>query len=101
MANLQQVQDTFTDKRLSTITYSVKDIGKIFWSLDHDKAHGHNNLSIRMLKLRGDAMCKPLDMIFNQSLISGVNINRKSTKIVPILIKGHRQTLSSLLAPSL
>ena len=45
-----------TDKRLSTITFSVQDIGKIVRSLNPNKAHGHDNLSIRIVKLCGDAM---------------------------------------------
>ena len=32
-----------TDKRLSTITFSAEDIGKIIWSLNPDKLHGHDN----------------------------------------------------------
>ena len=48
-----------TDKRLSTITFSAEDIGKIIRSLNPNKSHGHDNLSIRMLKLCRDAICEP------------------------------------------
>ena len=44
-----------TDKRSSTITVLAKDIGEIIRSLNPNKAHSHNNLSICMLKLCGDA----------------------------------------------
>ena len=49
-----------TDKRLSTITFSAKNVGKIIRSLNPSKAHGHDNLSTHMLKLWGTAICEPL-----------------------------------------
>ena len=39
-----------TDKRLSTVTFSVKDIGKIIRNLDSNKVRGHDNASVWMLK---------------------------------------------------
>ena len=54
-----------TDKRLSSVTFLAEDIGKINQGLDHNKAHGHDNISIRMLKICGDTICKPLQMIFS------------------------------------
>ena len=47
-----------TDKRLSAITFAAENIGKMIWSLNPNKAHAHDNLSIRMLKLCGDAICE-------------------------------------------
>ena len=49
-----------TDERLSTVTFSARDIGKIIQNLDSNKAHGHDNLNIRMLKICGDSICVPL-----------------------------------------
>ena len=53
-----------TDKSLSTIYFSEEDILKIIRSLDPNKAHGHDNISIRMIKLCDKEICKPLHMIF-------------------------------------
>ena len=61
-----------TDDYLSTVTFSVKGIGKIIQNLDSNKAHGHDNLSIYMLKICGDSICIPLQMIFKQALLTGV-----------------------------
>ena len=80
-----------TDKLLSTITFSDEDIGKIIQSLDPNKAHGHNNLSIHMLKLCCDAICKPLETIFNQALIS-----RWFPSDCPYLIKCDKQILKTI-----
>ena len=36
----------YTDNRLSTVTFSQDDIGKTIRSLNANKAHGHDNISI-------------------------------------------------------
>ena len=46
-----------TDKRLSTVIFSAKVIGKIIQNLQSNKAHRHDNISIRMLKICGDSIC--------------------------------------------
>ena len=61
-----------TDKRLSIVAFSVEDIGKVIQNLDSNKAHRHDNISIRMLKKCGDSICKPLETIFSQALLIGV-----------------------------
>ena len=60
-----------TNKRLSSVTFSAEDIGKIIEGLDHNKAHGHDNISILMLKICDDTMCKLLEMIYSQAFTSG------------------------------
>ena len=40
-----------TEKRLSKIRFSEDDIAKIIQNLDPNKAHGHDQISIRMLKI--------------------------------------------------
>ena len=37
-----------TEKSLSTVAPSVKDIGRIIQNLDFNKAHGRDNISIRI-----------------------------------------------------
>ena len=70
---------------MSSATFSAEDIGKIIHSLDHNKAHGHDNISIHMLKICGDTICKPLKMIFSQALTSGsFPSGWKKGNIVPI-----------------
>ena len=57
----------------------------------------HNdNLSIHLLKLWGDAVCEPLEMIFNQALISSsFPSDWKKTNIVHIHRKCDKQTLKN------
>ena len=47
-------------------------MGKIIQVFSHNKAHGHDIISIRMLKICGDTICKPLEMIFSQALTSSL-----------------------------
>ena len=75
-----------TNKRLSSVTFSADDIGKIIQGIDHGKAHGHDNISFRMLKICGNTICKPLVMIFSQAFAS----EWKKGDIVPI----HKKMIS-------
>ena len=49
-----------SNKCLNSIHFSSSDIAKIISHLDLNKAHDHDMLSIRMIKLRGNSICKPL-----------------------------------------
>ena len=58
-----------TNKYLDSIHFSSNDI--IISRLDPNKAHGHDMLSIRMIKLCGNSICKPLSINFNDCLNEG------------------------------
>ena len=60
-----------TDNCLLTANFSIDNIAKIQQNLDPNKAHGHDNVSIRMLQLCGNSICKRLDLIFKQAIESG------------------------------
>ena len=48
------VDDNYiTEKRLSTVTFSAKYIEKIIQNFLLNKAHGHDNISVRILKIYG------------------------------------------------
>ena len=87
------IQD-LTNNCLSSVTFSQDDIAKIIQNSDSGKVHGHDNISIRMLKICGPAILKPLDIIFKQCVDTGVfpsELNKGN--IVPIHKKGDKQTL--------
>ena len=85
-----------TDKRLSTVTFSARDIRKIIQNLDSSKSHGHDNLSIRMLKICGDSICLPLEMIFKQALLTSMFPSEwKKGNIFPIHKKGDKQNIKN------
>ena len=85
-----------TDNSLSSINFSQDDIAKIIQNLDPNKAHGYDNVSIRMLKICGSFSFKPLEMIFKQRTEIGVFPSEwEKGNIVPIHKKGDKQTLEN------
>ena len=80
--------DYLTQSRLSSITFS-KD-------LDPKKAHGHDQISIKMLKLCSASICKPLEIIFNRCLETGTFSNDwKKGNVVPVFKKSDKRILKN------
>ena len=85
-----------TNKCLDSIHFSSSDIAKIISHLDPNKAHGHDMLSIRMIKLCGNSICKPLSIIFNDCLNEGKFPHEwKKANIVPVHRKENKQSLKN------
>ena len=85
-----------TGKRLSTINVTADDIEKINVSFNSNKAHGHDNISISMLKVCGDTICKSLELIFKQALTTGVFPPEwKKGSMVLCYKKGDKQNLKN------
>ena len=80
-----------TDAPLAKIVFTTYDIANIIKNLDSNKSHGHDNVSIRMLKICGVSICKPLEIIFRTCLNHG-NFSEewKKTNVVPIFKKGDK-----------
>ena len=77
-----------THNRLITVNFLIDDISKILQNLDSSKAHGHDKISIRMLQLCGNTICKPLELIYKQSMESGsFPSNPKTGNVVPFIKK--------------
>ena len=60
-----------TNNLLSTISFTKDDIANIIKNLNPNKAHGFDMISIRMLKICGDSILKPLELIFKSCIESG------------------------------
>ena len=85
-----------TDNRLSFVSFSHDEISKVIQNLDPNKAHSHDNISIRLLQVCGPSIYKSLEIIFNQCLETGVFPSEwKKGNIVPIHKKGDKQTLQN------
>ena len=75
------VKVTFkTHSRFNSIGFEEDDILKIIRNLHIDKAHGHDNISIRMLKICDSVVVEPLSLIFKNCIDSGIfpNLWKKS-----------------------
>ena len=57
-----------TEHTLTSCDFSEPDILQIINNQDSNKAHGHDMISILMLKLCGEAICRPLNIIFKTYL---------------------------------
>ena len=57
-----------TDQYLANIEFTKDDIKRIICKLDPNKAHGHDMISIRMLKMSGDAIIELLFKISENCL---------------------------------
>ena len=85
-----------TSKCLDSIHFSSSDIVKIISHLDPNIAHGHDMLSIRMIKLCGNSICKPLSIIFKDCLSEGKFPHEwKKANVVPVHKKGNKQSLEN------
>ena len=62
-------------KRAENVVCSIKfgsdDIAKIIHNLDPNKAHGHDMISIHMLKICGNSIYKPIQLIFRPCTENG------------------------------
>ena len=57
-------KSSLTASSLKSITISGSDILKTIISLDINKAHGHDDVSVRMLKICNNTIVEPLKMFF-------------------------------------
>ena len=74
-----------TVERLSTFEVCPGDIVKIVRSLGPNKAHGHDEMSIRMIKICATSISEPLAILFRNCLESGCFPKEwKKANIVPV-----------------
>ena len=74
---------------------------KLIQSLNSIKAHGHDDISIRMLKLCGPSVIKPLSLLFNNCLRDGVFPNNSRKQNICFKKKGNKQLVSNYCPVSL
>ena len=85
-----------TDKRLNTISFKDSDITSIIKSLKPTKAHGADNISIRMIQLCGDSITLPLTLIFKFSLRNGIfPATWKMANIIPVQKKEEKHIVKN------
>ena len=88
------------EHNLTSCDFSKPDILQITNNQDSNKAHGYDMISIRMLKLCGEAICRPLNIIFKMCLNTGkFSSEWKKGNVVPIHKKDGRQIVKNSLLP--
>ena len=76
-----------TSKRVEKITFTDDVINLIIKNLNVDKAHGWDNISIRMIKLYGKSITLILSLIFQSVLNDGVFPDDWKKVMLPHVIK--------------
>ena len=89
-------QAPYTTSLLSSIDIKESDILNILKSLDANKAHGQDDISIRMLKLSQKSILKPLKLIFENCLRTRLFPDQwKKANVVPVHKKGDKQLIEN------
>ena len=85
-----------SNKHLNDITFTSSDLSKIINDLNTNKAHGHDNISIKMIKMCGDTIITPLKLIFESAIKSGVFPDSwKKGNIIPVHKKENKSLLKN------
>ena len=93
---LPNTSSKHTNNILDTIIFPKEDIYKIIKNLDPNKAHGHDMISNRMIKLCGIFLCKPLEIIFQNCLRLGKFPSEwKKANVVPTFEKGDKRCIEN------
>ena len=72
---------------------------KIIESLHSNKAYGHDNITIRILKICGSSINKPLEMMFKQCIETGVFLSEwQNANIISIHKKSGQRNAGKLLS---
>ena len=57
-----------TKHRIETLCFGESDVIKLIKALDVSKGHGHDTISVKMIKICADSIAHPLTLIFQSSL---------------------------------
>ena len=95
-SDLPSVLLTETDKLLSTIHFTSDETLKIIKNLYPNKAHGHDMISIWILKICDASICKPQELIFRSCLENGkFPAEWKKANVVPAHKKRDKRNLKN------
>ena len=72
--------------RLTSTSFNDESILKIIRALDVNKAHGHDDISIRMIKLCDKSIIPAISLIYKNCINSGISPNiLKKSNVVPFI----------------
>ena len=93
---LPKSQIFLTQSRLCTLHFDEEKLIKIIRNLNVHKAHGHDDISIRMIKICDKSILKPLIVLFENSTKSSYypDIWKKSN-IIPVHKKNDKQLVNN------
>ena len=85
-----------TQSRLSSLYFNEDEILKIIRALNIHKAHGHDDISIRMIKICDKSLLKTLTILFQNSTKSSCYpVIWKRSNIIPVHKKNDKQLVEN------
>ena len=94
--DLPSVLSKKTYKLLSIVHFNSDEILEIIKNPGPNKAHGHDMISIRMIKICDASICNPLELIFRSRLENGkFPTEWEKANVVPANKKGDKQNLKN------
>ena len=85
-----------TADRLSQFVITVADVADLLKVLKAGKAHGHDDISVRMIQLCGNEICQPLVIVFRSIIDTGIYPSQwKLANVTPVHKKKDKQTVSN------
>ena len=85
-----------TRSRLNSINFNEEEMLKIVRALNIHKAHGHDDISIRMIKICDKSLLKPLIILFENSTKSSCYPDIwKRSNIIPVHKKNDKQLVNN------
>ena len=82
--------------RLTSIVFNDESILKTIRALHVKKAHGHDDISIRMTKFYDKSIVSAISLIYKNCINSGISPNIwKKSNIVPVHKKGDKQVVDN------
>ena len=95
-SKLPNSQIFLTQSRLSSLDFNEDEALKIIRSLNIHKAHGHDDISIRMIKICDKSLLKPITILFQNSINSSCYpIIWKRSNIIPVHKKNNKQLVNN------
>ena len=91
-SKLPESQVYLTNSRINSVPFSDDLLMKIIRNLNVNKAHGHDDISIRMIKMYDESLVRPLSIIFRNSLNSCIYPSTwKKANVIPVHKKDDQQ----------
>ena len=85
-----------TDNVLEDVSFSENDIENIIKALNPKKAHGWDDISIRMIKMSSECITKPLFTIYTNCINKGIFPDKwKMANVIPIHKKDKKNIVKN------
>ena len=85
-----------TQSRLTSLDFNEDELLKIIRALNINKAHGHDDISIRMIKICNKSLIKPLTFLFKTSVRSSHYLDIwKKSNIIPVHKKNDKRLVNN------